>query len=73
MTTNLRKAVTIATRYSCVRRQSELKPGLVFRVYLLRDVYSFLKNLGIASLRSWTTRLNKINYCHHWQLLLHSN
>ncbi|XP_046652365.1 probable peroxisomal acyl-coenzyme A oxidase 1 [Daphnia pulicaria] len=27
MTTNLRKAVTIATRYSCVRRQSELKPG----------------------------------------------
>ncbi|EFX90118.1 hypothetical protein DAPPUDRAFT_300149 [Daphnia pulex] len=27
VTTNLRKAVTIATRYSCVRRQSELKPG----------------------------------------------
>lgn len=27
VTLNLRKAVTIATRYSCVRRQSELKPG----------------------------------------------
>lgn len=26
---NLAKAVTIATRYSAVRRQSELKPGYV--------------------------------------------
>lgn len=27
--TSLAKAVTIATRYSAVRRQSEMKPGLV--------------------------------------------
>ena len=30
VTTQLRKAVTIATRYSAFRHQSELKPGYYF-------------------------------------------
>lgn len=37
---NLSKAVTIAVRYSAVRRQSEIKPGLV--AYLLQNALIFL-------------------------------
>lgn len=42
------KAAVIATRYSCVRRQSEIKSGLIFNFYKLKllenlkNIFSFI-------------------------------
>jgi len=38
----LAKATTIATRYSCVRHQSELEPGYIVykQIFILRRYYN---------------------------------
>jgi len=50
----LAQATTIAVRYSCVRRQSELKPGSWSRLcllnfYLAESILGFLETVAIAS------------------------
>lgn len=51
MASSLSKAVTIATRYSAVRRQSEMKPGYVCRSTELK--YSLIISYFNVSIRSF--------------------